>query len=124
MTLPKKNSPIRCQAFGVGFDNEHEQCQQCVSAASCFKETHVEATRIIFGEQPKFPLAVIEKKTPEAELSRPYITDDKVVITMRFDLNWLKRQLGLDWKKLIEDEKDEHDEENGSRRRDEEDKPH
>jgi len=63
------------------------------------------------GMQPKFPLVVVKEKKLEnaADLSKPYISNGKVIITMRFDLNWLKKQLGLDWKSLVEEDENNKD---------------
>ena len=82
-----------CPAFGWSFDGEHPMCTVCKSAPKCFDLSRQDKMKRKMGYTPKIPYAR-QKKLPQVYVSRPTVQNDKwVQITLRFDLEWLRKHI-------------------------------
>jgi len=82
-----------CPKFGWGLDGEHPMCKVCKRAPECVKLSKQDKMKQKIGYKPKI-LYAQTKSPPQVHVSSPIIEDDKwVQISIRFDLEWLRRHI-------------------------------
>ena len=82
----------RCNNFGIGYNQEDEECINCKDSIKCRKETFEEQLKIHMGETNIKALQPTPIKNPIMfRLSR--YTSKEVKMEIIIDINWLKKQL-------------------------------
>jgi hypothetical protein len=97
--MPKKETIVKCNLFGCGYDKQDILCQTCSSSAECAMESYNSKVRVGMGEKPEDNL--LKKKEPQkkqaiVEISQPFKINGKLSIEIRFDVKWLKAYLSED----------------------------
>ena len=82
----------RCNNFGIGYNQEDEDCINCKDSIKCRKETFEEQLKIHMGETNIKALQPIPIKNPIMfKLSRYNSKNVKMEIII--NIEWLKKQL-------------------------------
>ena len=83
-----------CPKFGWNFHKQHPMCKICKRAQECVKlSKQDDKMKRKMGQKPKIPYAQCKREPPVHILS-PTIQDHKwIQITMKFDLEWLRKHI-------------------------------
>ena len=82
----------RCNKYGIGYNQEDEDCINCKDSIKCRKETFEEQLKIRLGETKIKALEPIPVKNPIMfKLSR--YTSKEVKMEIIINIEWLRKQL-------------------------------